>query len=344
MAEPVVQQAVEDIVAEIPHFVKSTPNLWEITTPSLERPFGIQLYPLFREAILKVAGKDVDRFEYKFNSDVPMSSVPAVSAAIVLYYVVIFGGQFLLKSVRPIRLNPIFKLHNLILTLLSLTLLLLLTEQLVPIVGKHGVFYGICNPNSWTQRIELLYYLNYLTKFYELLDTVFLVLRHRPLTFLHTYHHGATALLCFSQLNGRTSVSWVPITLNLGVHVVMYFYYFLSACGIRPWWKHWVTRFQIIQFIIDLGFVYFASYTYFVSKYWPWLPNNGTCAGEEAAALNGCLILTSYLVLFISFYIKVYLTPKSKKAVKREAVAAEQIDSATATGSSKTKSKSRRTV
>lgn len=100
----------------------------------------------------------------------------------------------------------------------------------------------------------------------------------------------------------------------------MYWYYFQSARGIRIWWKEWITRLQIIQFVIDLGkcdpqrwncanrpgFVYFASYTYFSSTYFPWAPNMGKCAGEEFAAFSGMAIISSYLFLFISFYIATY--------------------------------------
>jgi GNS1/SUR4 family len=111
-------------------------------------------------------------------------------------------------------------------------------------------------------------------------------------------------------------VSWVPITLNLFVHVVMYWYYFQAARGVKIWWKEWITRLQIIQFVLDLGFVYFASYNYFANEYFPQIPHFGSCAGEEFAAIMGCGILSSYLVLFISFYLATY---KKGKPASRNA-------------------------
>ena len=101
----------------------------------------------------------------------------------------------------------------------------------------------------------------------------------------------------------------------------MYWYYFQSARGVRIWWKEWVTRLQIIQFIIDLGFVYFASYTYFAANYFSWMPNWGTCAGEEFAAFIGMGVLSSYLVLFVLFYFATYNKggkfPGTRKTLRR---------------------------
>jgi len=110
------------------------------------------------------------------------------------------------------------------------------------------------------------------------------------------------------------------------VHVVMYWYYFQSARGIRIWWKKYITIMQIIQFVLDLGFVYFASWTYFTSTYWPWLPNAGKCAGEEFAAIAGICILSSYLVLFISFYLATYSKPVPKGRRRATSALVEMAD------------------
>lgn len=298
---------------------ESLAELFSVGAPTLDRPFGLKLWPIFNKAFELVVGYPANDFTF-VPGKTPMSTLTETSIFIVVYYLVIFGGRELMRSREPFKLKAIFLVHNFILTTVSLLLLVLFTEQIIPTVARRGIFHAICDrEGGWTQPLVTLYYLTYLTKYLELLDTVFLFLKKKPLTFLHCYHHGATALLCYTQLLGSTAVSWVPICLNLGVHVAMYWYYFQSARGIRIWWKEWVTKFQIIQFIIDLGFVYFASYTYFTSTYFPQFPNFGHCAGEEFAAFAGIGILSSYLVLFISFYLATY-RKDGKKTTSRKAV------------------------
>ncbi|GAP84146.1 putative fatty acid elongase [Rosellinia necatrix] len=296
--------------------------LWEsIPLPTLDRPFGVQLWPYFSKAFEVVVGYPADDFRFVAGKT-PLSTLRESLIFSVVYYSIIFGGREWMRNREPFKLKTLFLIHNFILTSVSAVLLALFVEQLVPTVARHGLFYAICDAQGgWTQPLVVLYYLNYLTKYLEFLDTVFLFLKKKPLTFLHCYHHGATAFLCYTQLVGSTSVSWVVISLNLTVHVVMYWYYFQSARGVKIWWKEWITRLQIIQFVIDLGFVYFASYTYFTSTYFEWMPNAGKCAGEEYAAFAGIGTLTSYLVLFISFYFATYKkdrkAPSSRKTLRR---------------------------
>ncbi|CAK9436832.1 uncharacterized protein LODBEIA_P13540 [Lodderomyces beijingensis] len=289
--------------------------------PSWETPFGVQLWPVFDQTVTFATQGKFQPSKFAFVAgELPLSTFAPVAVAIAVYYLVIFGGDYIFKTykVRPFVLNGLFQVHNLFLTTLSLTLLTLMVEQLIPMIHRHGLFYAMCSKHSWTQELVCLYYLNYITKFIEFFDTVFLVAKQKKLTFLHTYHHGATALLCYTQLVGATSISWVPISLNLGVHVVMYWYYFLAARGIRVWWKEWVTRFQIIQFVLDLAFVYFGTYQKIIITHFgggnKYTPTCGDCAGTMLAAYLGCAILSSYLVLFIGFYIDVYKKNTSRKA------------------------------
>ncbi|KAG0296213.1 hypothetical protein BGZ98_001065 [Dissophora globulifera] len=268
---------------------------------SIDQPFGVKLDDYLGQAYEVVTGRSINTFVFQ-EGVTPLSTQQEVAMWTITYLVVIFGGRQIMKSQEAFKLKYLFILHNFLLTVASGALLALFIENLLPILTKHGLFYAICDDGAWTQRLELLYYLNYLVKYWELADTVFLVLKKKPLEFLHYFHHSMTMILCFVQLGGHTSVSWVPITLNLTVHVLMYYYYMRSAAGVRIWWKQYLTTLQIVQFVLDLGFIYFCAYTYFACTYFPWAPNVGKCAGTEGAALFGCGLLTSYLFLFINFY------------------------------------------
>jgi len=241
--------------------------------------------------------------------ETPLSTWTSVCTALVSYLAVIFGTRQIMKSYPPQKLNALFRAHNAGLSVGSLILLVLMMEEVVPIIWSRGIFRAMCAPPSWTPRLEFYYMINYYFKYLELFDTVFLAFKKKPLAFLHVFHHSATAMLCFTQLNGKTSVSWVVISLNLLVHVIMYYYYYATAGGAKIWWKKYLTSMQIIQFVIDLFVVYFGTYSHFVYAYYPNLPVLGECAGAESSAIIGCALLTSYLGLFINFYIQTYKAP-----------------------------------
>ncbi|KAI8142331.1 GNS1/SUR4 family-domain-containing protein [Fennellomyces sp. T-0311] len=279
---------------------------------SIDRPFGVYLYDYFDQAYKAVMGKSATEFAF-VEGETPFSTIPEVVVGCLTYFMVIFGGQLLLRDALPFHPKAIFQLHNLLLTLVSGAILLLLIEQLVPQLARHGLYWTICSADAWTEKHELLYYLNYLVKYWELIDTVFLVMKKKKLEFLHVFHHSMTMILCYTQLVGRTTVSWVPITLNLTVHVLMYYYYFRTASGAKIWWKKYLTTMQIIQFVIDLVVIYSCTYTFYADKYAPHLPNFGTCSGGEGAAWFGCALLSSYLFLFINFYRMTYKAGANKK-------------------------------
>ncbi|KAF8124311.1 GNS1/SUR4 membrane protein [Boletus edulis] len=236
----------------------------------------------------------------------PMSTWPAVSTAIISYLAFAFGLQEIMKDQLAFKLKTAFRVHNAFLSLSSLVLLVLIIEEVTKLWYTVGAFNALCARASWTRRLEFYYIINYYFKYIEFLDTVFLVLKKRPLSFLHVFHHSTTALLTFLQHNAKFSGAWAIICLNLGVHVVMYYYYFATAGGTKLWWKRHLTTMQIVQFIIDVFLFHFGLYQHFAFTYWPYLPHIGDCAGDEKAAMFGTLLITSFLGLFAKFYVQTY--------------------------------------
>ncbi|KAI9245908.1 ELO family [Sporodiniella umbellata] len=286
-------------------------------------PFGLPLYPLFAKAYEAVLGQKASEFEYT-KGVTPLSTTSEVTIACITYYIVIFGGRFLMKESEAFKLKIPFMIHNALLTLVSGILLVLMVEEVFPVIYYRGFYAAICDQNTWTQSFELLYFLNYLVKYWELIDTVFLVLKKKKLEFLHYFHHSMTMVLCYTQLNGKTAVSWVVITLNLAVHVCMYYYYLRTAAGAKIWWKKYLTTMQITQFVIDLCVVYFAAYNYFAGAHFPYMPHVSECSGTDVSASFGCALLSSYLLLFINFYRMTYQA-KQKATQKTPLVKPKKI-------------------
>lgn len=157
--------------------------------------------------------------------------------------------------------------------------------------------------NTLTKNGPLLFwqYIFWLSKLYELLDTVILCLRKSDIIFLHVYHHWITNILCFWTLYFEIVSSWSATTLNAAVHIPMYLYYWLSIAGYRDlWFKKYITQMQIVQFLLVIslhsgGFVWHYHYAGNCHSYDEWWKN-----------AFGMAVILSYLLQFIGFYKKSY--------------------------------------
>jgi hypothetical protein len=132
--------------------------LKQIPLPTLERPFGVALWPLFDRVYTSIMGYHPQDFDFQPRVT-PMSTMKETAIAIVTYYVVIFGGREFMRSRQAVKLNGLFIIHNFYLTCISGILLSLFIEQLVPTLYNHGIFYAICDvKGGWTPPMVTLYY------------------------------------------------------------------------------------------------------------------------------------------------------------------------------------------
>jgi len=96
----------------------------------------------------------------------------------------------------------------------------------------------------------------YMTRFMDLLDTVFFVLRkkYNQITFLHLYHHTLVPIMGWMCLKiaPQAPVIGLFLLFNTFIHSIMYLYYALAAFGpnVRKylWWKKYITQLQLLQF------------------------------------------------------------------------------------------------
>ncbi|KAF4736313.1 hypothetical protein FOZ63_032338, partial [Perkinsus olseni] len=144
-------------------------------------------------------------------------------------------------------------------------------------------------------------------KYFELIDTAFLVLRKKNVNFLHWFHHATVLLYCWHAGAYEQPTGIFFATMNYMVHSIMYFYYFLSSVGHKPKWGLTVTILQITQMLIGMFVVAVHYYS---------LRTVPRCDGATEDLLAAFLMYTAYLVLFAQFFVGRYVKGGNRKAKK----------------------------
>lgn len=243
----------------------------------------------------------------------PLSSFAAPVAGAVTYLCMLRAGKAFMAPRPALSLRMPLFLHNAALAVFSGVLFVFTCICVAGVYSKRG-FSGVWNDPDWLLPSEPLawcLYVFYLSKFYELLDTAFLVLRKRPTPFVGVWHHVCVLFLFWSYMNARMHNHWVLVALNALVHVFVYGYFAASAIGVAVPWKKMITVLQVEKSatpsnlnhvfsrssppLLQIG-QFVADMLY--SLPFPVLKLSGATPGDWAPWVFGQLVGLSFIVLF----------------------------------------------
>ncbi|OWF36045.1 elongation of very long chain fatty acids protein 2-like [Mizuhopecten yessoensis] len=231
-----------------------------------------------------------------------------------LYVAFVLIGPKVMKNRKPFNLQKFMVVYNFGLVFVSLYLMIEIIASAYDI-GYFNEDPWCCKYNRDTQnnpkelRIATVFWWYFLSKLLEFMDTVVMVLRKKndQITFLHVYHHSSMLNIWWwvtTYLPGGQS--WFSSSLNCSVHVIMYLYYALAAIPSmrsKLWWKKYITKYQLVQFVLILVHTMRTAYTGCDYPMW------------------GQFLITGYmismLILFGNFYLNAYIKKRRLGAAKK---------------------------
>lgn len=227
-------------------------------------------------------------------------SIPVMSTA--AYLAVIFYGQKWMANRKPMNLKWLLFAWNMGLAIFSLLGTIRLVEDMTHILMHYDFnsticMTGPCNLRGFWIRVFAL------SKVAELGDTVLIILRKRPLIFLHVYHHISVLFFTWMATAEGASFGRYFMAVNFLVHSCMYFYFALCTIGIKPpkWVSMSITSLQIVQMVAGIFVVYYAN---------DQLSRGNHCDVRPSTIRNALVMYASYFVLFVNFFIQAYIKPR----------------------------------
>ncbi|XP_043249736.1 uncharacterized protein LOC122395889 [Colletes gigas] len=165
-------------------------------------------------------------------------------------------GPTLMEKRKPFELKRIMQIYNLV-QIMCCSYVLYKALIMIWII-KYNI---VCEPVDYSYtpnaiEVSRTVWLYFIIKIFDLLDTVFFVLRKKQnqVSFLHVYHHSGMVFGTWATTKFMAGGHHIFLgTLNCFVHVIMYSYYLATSMGIgKPWWKKHITQLQLAQFFLLL--------------------------------------------------------------------------------------------
>jgi len=180
-----------------------------------------------------------------------------------------------------------------------------MAQLLRVVLHAEGLYFSVCSDTpSFMVYVKdgpamLALALFCLSKIPELGDTVFLVLKRRPVRLLQWYHHTTVMLFCWLALATEyTPGIWFAVT-NYAVHAIMYMYFFLMTFkGAQKVLKRiapLITIIQTTQMVWGLIINGIAVVSYLTT---------GACQIQAVTVYCAVVMYASYFCLFSKLFLE----------------------------------------
>ncbi|KAI5166936.1 hypothetical protein NEIRO02_1541 [Nematocida sp. AWRm79] len=163
--------------------------------------------------------------------------------------------------------------------------------------------------NQMEKKLSPWIWIFYISKYYEVVDTLILFMSNKESSFLQMYHHAGAIVACWLVSLSESYSGWIWVVLNSFIHSTMYLYYAMTVVGIRAPFKRAITFMQIGQFFVGLffGSIYISRDTTFSS--------DPTLRFYQYSAIIFNIVYVIILIgLFINFERQTYRKISAKKA------------------------------
>ncbi|KAK5170732.1 hypothetical protein LTR04_004341 [Oleoguttula sp. CCFEE 6159] len=146
----------------------------------------------------------------------------------------------------------------------------------------------------WNEGLAFWGWFFYLSKFYEVVDTLIIVLKGKRSVTLQKFHHAGAMLCMWAGMRYMSPPIWMFVFVNSGIHALMYTYYTVSALGFRvpQFVKRTLTTLQITQFLVGASFAaahLFVSYTVPVSTPYTVITTIASAASAVSSAASSAI-------------------------------------------------------
>jgi elongation of very long chain fatty acids protein 6 len=223
-----------------------------------------------------------------------------------IYIGLIFIGQRVMKNREKVHLYRSLVAWNILHSVFSVLGTFRLLPIFIRMLTQKGIDYSICEAEYDFGPIGAWSTLFVTVKVFDLIDTLFVILRKQKLIFLHWYHHASSLIYCWYCFHELSSTGRWFSMMNITAHALMYPYYTFRVLryNIPVFVMITITSLQTFQMVIG---IYVNTYALLKKN------KGGFCRVSYENIYWSFFMYFTFFILFSNFFVNRYLRKPARK-------------------------------